>query len=51
MFYRVAKKLLPPGGDQKYTHRYPQYIQTDLKLLQRNLQPETSAAAAEKPAA
>lgn len=28
-FYSVAEELLPPGGEQKYTHRYLQHIQTD----------------------
>lgn len=27
-FYSVAEELLPPNGDQKYTHRSLQYIQT-----------------------
>lgn len=29
-FYSVAGELLPPGGEQKYTHRYLQYIQTQI---------------------
>ena len=29
-FYSVAEGLLPPGGEQKYTHRYLQYIQTEI---------------------
>lgn len=27
-FYSVAGELLPPGGEQKYTHRNLQYVQT-----------------------
>lgn len=31
VFYSVAEELLPPGCEQKYTHRYLQYIQTELQ--------------------
>lgn len=29
--YSVAEELLPPGCEQKYTHRFLQYIQTELQ--------------------
>lgn len=31
VFYSVAEELLPPCGEQKYTHRFLQYIQTELQ--------------------
>lgn len=31
--YSVAEELLPPGGEQKYTHRYVQNIQTESDAL------------------